>query len=281
MQGEPWSDREVELAVADYFHMLRQELAGQKYNKSEHRRLLQKKLDGRSEGSIEMKHQNISAVLMELGAIPLSGYKGLPNYQSSLLDAVSDRLREDAVLDELAQIAVRQPVEQPIAPDFSSFVVERPKVKSKIGEERREWIRRTPIKRDYLEREAKNRSLGLAGELMAIEFEVSRLHSMGRKKLADRVEHVASTKGDGLGYDILSFEPSGKERFIEVKTTAFVETTPFFISHSELRFSEEFPDQYCLYRLFDFRQKARMFELHGPVNAACRLDAQTYRASLL
>src|SRR5690606_39927165 len=63
---------------------------------------LQKKLNGRSEGAIEMKHQNISAVMIELGAMPLSGYRGLPNYQDMLVEAVSAQLAKDEILDRAA-----------------------------------------------------------------------------------------------------------------------------------------------------------------------------------
>ena len=57
-----WTEIEVEAAVADYFAMLRLELAGQKYNKTEHRHALMERLNNRSNGSVELKHQNISAV---------------------------------------------------------------------------------------------------------------------------------------------------------------------------------------------------------------------------
>jgi hypothetical protein len=46
--------------------MLTLELAGQRYNKSAHRRELLQKLNGRSNGAVELKHQNISAVLLDL-----------------------------------------------------------------------------------------------------------------------------------------------------------------------------------------------------------------------
>ena len=63
-EGTNWTRLEVEAIVADYFDMLDQELRGQAFNKSEHRRRLKAVLDGRSDGSIEYKHQNISAVLL-------------------------------------------------------------------------------------------------------------------------------------------------------------------------------------------------------------------------
>ena len=63
--GMDWNDDELDIIVADYFTMLGSELRGLDYNKSAHRRALVERT-GRTEGSIERKHQNISAVLGEL-----------------------------------------------------------------------------------------------------------------------------------------------------------------------------------------------------------------------
>ena len=79
--GEDWRREEVELIVADYLSMLLQELAGQPYNKTAHRRLLRQRLPARSDGSIEFKHANISAVMLEMGYPqhpPLPAEKQLP-----------------------------------------------------------------------------------------------------------------------------------------------------------------------------------------------------------
>ena len=64
---DSWSREEVEAAVTDYFDMLAKELRGEPFNKAEHNRALQRTLDNRSSGSVERKHQNISAVLIEAG----------------------------------------------------------------------------------------------------------------------------------------------------------------------------------------------------------------------
>jgi len=77
--GDDWSREEVEAAVSDYFDMLAMELRGQPFNKAEHNRNLQKLLKNRPKGSIERKHQNISAVLIELGYPYIDGYKPLGN----------------------------------------------------------------------------------------------------------------------------------------------------------------------------------------------------------
>ena len=54
--------------------MLADDEAGQPYSKAEHNRRLQEAI-GRPRGSIEYKHQNISAVLKGLGEDWISGYK--------------------------------------------------------------------------------------------------------------------------------------------------------------------------------------------------------------
>lgn len=282
LTGQPWTARELEAAVADYFHMLRLELLGQTYNKSAHRRELQKLLMGRSEGSIEMKHQNISAVLQELGVMPLSGYKGLPNYQKVLVDSVTKQLAADSLLDKAALAAVEQAADVPVGFSFNKFFVDRPLRKpTHVKDELKEWIQKSPVKRDYLERESRNRALGKAGEQLALEYESYRLHQLGKKTLAARIEHTSETKGDGCGYDILSFESDGRERFIEVKTTAFSESTPFYISNNEVSFSKSFSDQFHLYRIYDFRREPQMFSVPGSVAVTCLLDPISFRASIL
>jgi hypothetical protein len=87
-----WSRIEVEAAVADYLDMLALELRGEPFNKANHNRDLLRVLDGRTRGSIERKHQNISAILIELGYPYIDGYKPLRNYQELLREVVEERL---------------------------------------------------------------------------------------------------------------------------------------------------------------------------------------------
>ncbi|MBO6854830.1 MAG: hypothetical protein JJ872_13870, partial [Marivivens sp.] len=89
MSNGPWTDEENDLIVADYFAMLADDIAGHRYNKAEHRRALMPLLKDRSEGSVEFKHQNISAVLKGLGEDWIPGYKPAFNFQMTLVDAVA------------------------------------------------------------------------------------------------------------------------------------------------------------------------------------------------
>lgn len=273
-----WSREEVEAVVADYLHMLTQELAGQAYNKTTHRRALGAKLDGRSDGSIERKHQNISAVLIELGCPYITGYKPLGNYQRLLYEVVADQVERDKSFDRVALGAVEQEFVPPLTPDFSSLLEDAPRLGLADSARSDYRVLRRAIQRDFIAREAANRSLGDAGETLVVEFERDRLRRVGQPRLGERVEHVARSRGDGLGYDVLSFDSSGRERFIEVKTTTFGKETPFYISRNEVDFSDEAREQFYLYRVFEFRRRPRMFTLEGPVKTRCVLDALTYLA---
>lgn len=280
VEGRAWTRHEVEAVVHVYLHMLRMQLMGQTPNKAEHNRPLQSMLPARTRASIEYKHCNISAVLVELGVPPLVGYKPLFNYQQLLIAVVSDALAKDSRLDEAALRQVETPAETPLLDSFDGFVVPVPSVRRAPAAERERVADRPTVIRDYLERETRNRSLGEAGENLVMEFEARRLHQSGETTLADRIEHASKTKGDGAGFDILSFEPGGRERFIEVKTTAYIAETPFYVSRNELSFSTEQADQFHLYRLFDFRSQPRMFMLQGKLDSNCTLDPVSYRAEL-
>ena len=113
-----------------------------------------------------------------------------------------------------------------------------------------------------------------------MNFERARLISLRAERLASRIEHVARTRGDGEGFDVLSFETSGAERFIEVKTTRYGRETPFFISRNELSVSQRAAHQYHLYRVFGFRQTPLLFTLSGVLSSTCSLDPYTYVASV-
>jgi hypothetical protein len=111
-----------------------------------------------------------------------------------------------------------------------------------------------------------------------LRFEHERLWRAGERSLADRIEHVSRTQGDGLGYDIRSFEVDGRNRLIEVKTTRFGALTPFFASRNEVEVSEEQRDEYQVYRLFSFRAEPRLFTLAGSMQKSCQLDPLNYSA---
>jgi hypothetical protein len=280
-RGQDWSRLEVEATVASYFEMLRLDLEDADYNKSARRRQLQHLLDGRSEGSIERKHQNISAVLLELGFPYIDGYKPLSNYQDLLLAVVEDRLQvEPGLLDMIAK-EVEQKVVVPTIDDILATLTDPPEPRDRARRYARERRKRPAVSRpNYLLREARNASLGRAGEQFALNFERARLIATGLERLAADVEHVAETRGDYEGYDILSFETSGAERLIEVKTTGFGRYTPFFVTPNEVATSRRVAEHHHLYRVFTFRKDPGLFSVPGSLDRSFDLTPSEFMARI-
>src|SRR5688572_10672694 len=260
--------------------MLAAELSGVPYSKAAHRRKLVVLLDNRSEQSVEFKHANISAVLIELGFPYISGYKPRSNYQQLLYEVVAERLATTQPLLEVAAADADLPMVVPEIDDILSVLVDPPTPSSMDRPARESKPFRPSFAVTYLEREARNRSLGAACEEFVIVFERARLIHLGKETLAAKIEHTSRTHGDAEGFDILSFEASGAERLIEVKTTKYGCETPFFVSRNEVAVSEAQAWQYHLYRLFTFRAGPQMFTVHGALSQTCRLSATTFLATV-
>jgi hypothetical protein len=278
-----WSREEIEAVVADYFDMFEERLRGVKLNKTAHRRRLSALLNCRTDSSIEFKHQNISAVLVDLGAFPLDGYRPLFNYQHSLAECVADRLGRSQGLESLIRQQASAPAAVPEVADILAAWVEPPSPDPGRSRFREASAQEPTILRrvDYAAIEARNRSLGSAGEEFVRRFEIARLMLAGKGHLARNVERVSESRGDGLGFDVRSFEVSGEDRLIEVKTTQHGAFTPFFVTINEVRVSQREGSRYHLYRAFDFGRKPRLFSRQGPLEQGFRLDPSEYIATVV
>ena len=181
--SEAWSPEEVEAAVADYFAMLAKELKGEPYNKAEHNRQLQGLLSNRTRGSVERKHQNISAVLIDLGYPYVDGYKPLNNYQELLARVVQEKLAAETGLEEIVTTVVNADVPNELEiSDILAITVSPPNRDLETGRiYDRQPCRVMKPRRNYLEIEARNHSLGRAGEELVMRFEHERLWRAGKR----------------------------------------------------------------------------------------------------
>ncbi|MDT4809361.1 hypothetical protein FQZ97_422470 [compost metagenome] len=277
--GEDWSEDEVQSTVADYFEMLRLEADGLAYNKSEHNEMLRKQLNGRSKASVELKHQNISAVLAGLGLPFIQGYKPRGNSQLLLRKAVQEYVIQHSVAVGKIVDALEE-VKTPAEKSYSAVLVDSP-----AKEERQKLVvpapvrQRLPRKLDYAARDEANRKLGRSGEHWVIGYEQHRLTEMGHPELFQQLDWVSETRGDGAGYDILSFENEVLHRYIEVKATNGGIATSFIVSHNELEFSREADGQFYLYRVFQLSSDPRLFILRGDLSNQLYLTPLDFRAS--
>lgn len=270
-----WTKYEVELILHDYFLMLSLEINGKAYNKSEFRKILLPKLNNRSAGSIEFKHQNISAVLMKYKMPYLVGYKPRANYQALLEKMVLEYLAEK---DEWENIFTKFSNEVPLIPfqdvKFSKLLVDPPK-NEVIKEADIHYFNKIQ-KPNYLEIEQQNRNLGMLGEELIYEYEKWRLIKSGKENLIDRIKWVSKESGDGAGFDILSINENGSDRYIEVKTTKLGELTPFYFTSNELKFSQKNSKHYFLYRVFKINQNPNMFVKNGSFDEICVYEPTSF-----
>jgi hypothetical protein len=272
-----WSATEVKIIVDDYFAMLMKELIDQAYSKTNHRKSILPYLNSRSEGSIEFKHQNISAVLIEMGLPFLRGYKPKFNYQQLLIKEITDHLEKNQPLLEVEfeQFAKESgTINEQDSFDFQHFLSDEP-VHSMIGGNHPLF---KPIKINFLEREQNNMALGEKGERLIIEYEKWRLIQEGKDSLADKIEWVSKEQGDGTGFDILSKNANGTDRYIEVKTTKLSKETPIYLTSNELSFAAYREKDFFLYRVFNFNSSPKFFLRNGRYESFSILKPETYKA---
>lgn len=142
------------------------------------------------------------------------------------------------------------------------------------------WLSRRGRRVNFSERDARNRQLGPLGEQFTLDLERRRLQDTGHDDLAVRVEWIADTCGDGVGFDVLSFDTATEaEMWIEVKTTGLGKYHPFLVTANEVRCSEAEPDRFHLFRVFDFKRSPRIFVLTGALPARCELQPSLYTAA--
>lgn len=271
-----WSQIECEAIVVDYLAMLAKELKGEQYKKSSHRRELQSKLNNRSDGSIEYKHQNISAILIEIGYPYISGYKPAFNYQKLLKQTVESHLMGSKI-EHVSDNLIESDIVIPNEIAWDDVLTDAPIFEQSTGDN---FIREfTPKHYNYTNRERQNKKIGSSGEEFVLQYEKQRLISAGRTDLVNDLEWTSKEKGDGAGYDIRSFNiDTDAELFIEVKTTKLGKYLPFYISDNEVEFSKAYSEQYSLYRVYDFRNTPKLFTLSGDITTKVNLKPSTYRA---
>lgn len=157
--GEDWTSDEVRATVASYFEMLWMEAAQQRYTKTEFNAQLRQKLRGRSKSSVELKYQNISAVLHDLELPFVRGYKPRSNVQLLLRQAVQQFVLDrpgvvSQVVDAMEE--VKTPGEQ----SFHALVVEPPNLEELVQVAKDRPRIRLPRKVNWAQRDDANRNLG-------------------------------------------------------------------------------------------------------------------------
>ena len=138
-------------------------------------------------------------------------------------------------------------------------------------------VRSGSVKIDYETKQRRNADIGLRGEKLVMLYELERL-----EKLNSTLEpkHISLTD-DSKGYDIVSYDESGNEFYIEVKTTIGSIQSPFFVTKNEVDVSQQKGSSYVVYRLFNFnveKNSAEFYKIDGPLTNSFQLVPQTFKA---
>lgn len=131
---------------------------------------------------------------------------------------------------------------------------------------------------DFVQKSFKQKNIGEAGEELVYQYEREKISKYKLPK-TKQVRRVAKLDGDGLGYDILSYDKQGNELYIEVKATEGPENGTLFITANELEMSELYPEQYRLYRVYDLdvaNLTGKISVREGSLKELC-ITAQTYK----
>ncbi|RZI98659.1 MAG: DUF3883 domain-containing protein [Brevundimonas sp.] len=304
--GTDWSAYELDVIVADYFAMLALDAAGEQFVKSRRAQALMAQI-GRTHRSVEFKHMNISAVAEELGLPKVRGYKPKFNYQTAIFEAIDryldlhpeiladDAFRVRPVAEQRArrsrsggEVLDAAPTFPGVFEDAAQFDGGQSGIRTLTLTEapppgpgrtpRPEEFARLVRKYDPAARDHRNRALGFLGEEQVFYHERAKLIAADRPDLARRIEWTSQERGDGAGYDVRSFEPTGAERLIEVKATRGGPTTPFYLTRREREVSLERPSAWRLYRIHNLQVMPSMFILQPPLESVITLEPETWRA---
>lgn len=162
------------------------------------------------------------------------------HFDSDVVKSMNDRDEAEAIADVEATA-------------FNLTVQQRLNVtRAKSNSE--EVLKDAVVNIDYLDLNVEKKKIGDLGEAIVLDYERQRLTTMGSLDLAKKIEHSAQKKGDGLGYDIMSYSSTGKPLYIEVKTTKQNKPADFFLSKKEKAVANQMymdDQRYRIYRVYN------------------------------
>lgn len=270
MQGAAWSPAENTATVDSYIRMLLLEWDGTPYNKTLERRVLSPLLSSRTDSSIEMKHRNISAILLAHGIPPIYGYKPLPNVQGSLEVAVRKKIEGIPDFGARALLSINAIRDNSDVPVLASAEIPSVSTPWKTA-----YLRRKLIPYDLVAAETQAHAVHhLALQAVAL-YERTSLMASNHKRLAAAVSVQEFDNRVGIG-TVRSYSATGDTKTISVKATNSLSEFPFMVSSDEIDLSLDPSVGFHLYRVFGLRHRPSFYTLRGSLKAAAQLQATDY-----
>ena len=180
-----------------------------------------------------------------------------------------------AVVRHLKQPDVKQ---TPKTKTYKSTTIQSSSLKNKKNP-----VKFTPKIINHIQNNIENKRIGDLGEIWVLKKEIEYLKKNGKPELANKVKHAAKEQGDGLGYDILSFDLNGIKKYIEVKTTKGRKSSIFYVTRNELEKSKIEREKYFLYRVYDYNEnteEANLLKIQGELTSICDIP-NSYRVDLI
>ena len=118
---------------------------------------------------------------------------------------------------------------------------------------------------DYVEQQTISQKIGDAGEKIVLQNEIVKLTKLGLPEvLISKVRRVL-LESDEYGFDILSFDDNGNERYLEVKTTKVDKPDfSFILTQNEFEHAKELGDQYCIVIVYGILNNPRIWYMGNP-----------------
>ena len=116
-----------------------------------------------------------------------------------------------------------------------------------------------------LSRSRASKKVGDAGEKIVFGYEQKRLIELGLEDLSSHVRWLAD-EGEHPGYDILSYNEDGSERWIEVKTSKGSAISVIEITENERKTAEAAPEgRYWIYLVTKVFTRPQLTPIQDPV----------------
>src|SRR6516162_4251659 len=98
----------------------------------------------------------------------------------------------------------------------------------------------------------------------------------GAKAAIDRSQN-GSNGSSKMALILAAADTDESERMLEVKATGLGKFFPFYVTANEVRCSDDIPDQYHLFRVFNMGREPQIYILHGSLKILCQLEPVLFR----
>lgn len=119
-------------------------------------------------------------------------------------------------------------------------------------------IKQKIYKNSWTITDAEKKEIGDLGEIIIMNEEKAKLIRLGLLEL--KPKHVSKMVGDGLGYDIESYNTNGDKIYIEVKTTRG-SSSKFYITPNEYRTMLKLKPMYFIKRVSNIDVQSKTYEI--------------------